>query len=285
VVAYLLKHARAQSGSPAYIRGVYIRGIDRPDDLEHVRLHFGNLDWMELKIVDATSEFLEVLKGQTTMLAKRLAMRGVYRAVLEQEADAWATDFIAQGTLYTDISESGAGLAGARKDQIKQHHNVGLHFTRPELTPLNDCVKDLARNIGHELGVPAILLYRHPFPGPGLIVRIEGEVDANRLATARQADDIYIQELRRSGLYDKVWQAGVVVTASQHTCSKGDEAIGGSLLVYWAVNSVNGFTAQAALLPPEFHARVAQRFTNEIREVGAVAYRISGKPPATIEWG
>jgi GMP synthase (glutamine-hydrolysing) len=284
VVAYLLKHAVAEK--PGYIRGVYIKGIDRPDDETNVHEYFGSQPWLELKIVDATPQFLTALAGQHAMRDKRLAMRGVYKEVLEAEAKNFGADFIAQGTLYTDISESGGGYAsGARKAQIKIHHNVNLEFSVPELAPLADSVKDSGRNIGRSLGVPEKLLVRHPFPGPGLIVRIEGEVTAEKLKTARAIDGIYIEELRNWNLYDTVWQAGAVVTASNTTATKGDDAAEGHVIALWAVWSVNGFTARAAELPYDFLKAVSRRMTNEIREVGAVVYRTSDKPPVTIEWG
>lgn len=282
-VAYLLKAARFKK---AQLRGVYIRGIDRPDDEAHVIEYFGNQNWIDLKIVDATDRFLLVLQGKQTMHAKRVAMRGVYKAILEEEAKTFGANFIAQGTLYTDISESGKGYAtNAKKAQIKLHHNVDLDFCIEELTPLDDCVKDSGRNIGRSIGVPEELLMRHPFPGPGLVVRIEGEVTALKLDIARHIDDIYIQELRKWNLYPTVWQVGAVVTQSVTTCTKGDDAVSGCAVALWAVWSVNGFTAQAAELPWNFLKRVAQRITNEVREVGTVVYRISDKPPTTIEWG
>ncbi len=287
VVAYLLKSALTDSRkNDSSIVGVYIKGIDRPDDEEHVKKYFGNQTWIKLKIVDATKDFLEALKGKITMRGKRLAMRNIYKTVLENQAKKYGADFIAQGTLYTDISESGGGYdSGARKAQIKLHHNVNLHFSLPELEPLADCVKDTGRNIGRSLGVPKELLYRQPFPGPGLVVRIEGEVTAEKLHTARQVDRIYIEEMRKWSLYDDIWQSGAVVTISNTTCTKGDDAAEGHVIALWAVWSVNGFTARAAELPYNFLRQVSKRITNEIREVGAVVYRISDKPPVTIEWG
>lgn len=283
-VAYLIKAAR--EGMEGQVEARYIKGIDRPDDEAYVRKFFGQVDWLNLKIVDCTAEFLEALRGKITMKEKRVAMRGVYKACLEKEAIACGADFIAQGTLYTDVSESGGGYnTGARKAQIKLHHNVNLGFCCDELTPLVDCVKDSGRNIGRSIGVPEELLVRHPFPGPGLVVRIEGEITAEKLAVARQLDGIYIEELRKWNLYDSVWQAGAVVSQSVTTCTKGDDAASGSVVRLWAVWSVNGFTAQAARLPWEFLEHVATRMTNEVREVGAVDYRISGKPPSTIEIG
>lgn len=287
VVAYLLKEALSRSKTPQ-VKGVYIRGIDRPDDEAFVHEYFGDQDWIEVEVVDATEEFLSVLKGHTGMHDKRVAMRGVYKEILESKAKEWCGEegFIAQGTLYTDISESGGGYdSGAKKATIKLHHNINLDFSHPELLPLSDTVKDGGRNIGRAIGVPETLLLRHPFPGPGLVVRVEGEVTAEKLATARAIDGIYIDELRKWKLYDTVWQAGAVVTNSETTCTKGDDAATGHVIALWAVWSVNGFTAQWAELPYDFLRAVSRRITNEVREVGAVTYRISDKPPATIEFG
>lgn len=282
-VAFLLKEAKTPD---TQILGVYIKGIDRPEDEAHVLKYFAKQDWLQVKITDVTTEFLTALSGKIEMKEKRLAMRGIYKQILETEAKTFSADFIAQGTLYTDISESGGGYdSGAKKAQIKIHHNVNLGFSLPELEPLNDCVKDTGRNIGRSIGVPEVLLNRHPFPGPGLIVRIEGEITKEKLHIAREADKIYMEELRNWSLYEGVWQAGAVVTNSKTTCTKGDDAAEGYIVALWAVWSVNGFTARTAELPFEFLKHVSQRLTNEIREVGGVVYRISDKPPVTIEWG
>ncbi len=269
--------------SPDQIRAVYIRGIDRPDDEAFVHQYFGHLD---LVVCDATDDFLVALAGHTGMHAKRVAMRGVYKQVLENEVTKFGADFIAQGTLYTDLTESGGGhSSGARKAQIKLHHNTGLEFSCAELTPLDDMVKDTARAVGRSLGTREELLVRHPFPGPGLVVRIEGEVTADKLRIARAADGIYLEELRAADLYNSVWQAGAVVTHSVATYSKGDDAGTGLVLAIWAVWSVNGFTAEWAELPYDFLRGLSRRLTNEIPELASVVYRISDKPPATIEWG
>jgi GMP synthase (glutamine-hydrolysing) len=297
-VAYLLKATLSEgrkvgrsepptsdiSDSP--ILGIYIKGIDRPDDEANVIKYFADKPWISVKIIDATDKFLKALKGKISMRDKRLAMRGIYKEVLEAEAKKFGAGFIAQGTLYTDISESGGGYdSGSKKAQIKIHHNVNLNFSLPEIQPLADCVKDTGRNIGRSLGVPEELLVRQPFPGPGLVVRIEGEVTKEKLRIARLVDGIYIEEMRKSSLYDSIWQAGAVVTNSITTCTKGDDSAEGYVIALWAVWSVNGFTARAAELPYDFLKHVSQRMTNEIREVGAVVYRISDKPPVTIEWG
>lgn len=283
-VAYLLQHAL--QGKPGQLRGVYIKGIDRPDDERHVLEYFDNKSWIDLKVVDATERFLAVLAGHTTMHDKRVAMRSVYKEVLEEEAKLFEAHFIAQGTLYTDISESGHGYAsGARKAQIKLHHNTGLGLSLEEIIPLDDCVKDGGRNIGRSIGVPEELLVRHPFPGPGLVIRIEGEVTAENLRVARAIDEIYIAELRAAKLYLDVSQAGAVVTQSVTTCTKGDDAKRGIVVAFWAVSSVDFFTASFYRFDWDFIAKVSQRITNEVREVGAVVYRVSDKPPSTIEWG
>lgn len=282
-VAYLLKEAL--KGKPCQVRAIYIRGIDRPDDEAHVIRYFGDQDWIRLKIVDATDAFLKVLAGKTKAREKRLAMRGVYKDVLEGEAKEYGASFIAQGTLYTDISESGGGYSsGARKAVIKLHHNTNLGFSLPELTPLDDCMKDSGRNIGRSIGIPEDLLVRHPFPGPGLAIRIEGEITRENLAMARACDGIYIEELRKWNLYHTVWQAGVRITGAVTTCTKGDDATEGIVVIYWAVWSVDGFTAQWARLPDDFKDWVSKRLTNEIREIGCAAYRTSDKPPSTIEF-
>jgi GMP synthase (glutamine-hydrolysing) len=284
VVAYLLKQASKNSSSK--LVGVYIRGIDRPDDEAFVHKYFSKQKWLTVEIVDATQEFLEALKGKTNMREKRLAMRGIYKDILEKKLLEHEGHFIAQGTLYTDLRESGYGTStGARVAEIKVHHNTGIHWSVEELRPLEDCVKDSARDIGRDIGVPEDLLVRHPFPGPGLVVRVEGEITPEMLRTARAVDSIYIEELRRAKLYNTIWQAGATVTLSQHTVSKGDDAGMGHVVALWAVWSVNGFTARFAQLPYEFLEHVSKRITNEVREVGAVVYRISDKPPTTIEWG
>ncbi|MBL8029778.1 MAG: glutamine-hydrolyzing GMP synthase [Candidatus Doudnabacteria bacterium] len=314
VVAYLLKHAlddrhsQKENDGHLPVRGIYIKGIDRPDDEANVIKYFGKANWIDIKIVDATKEFLKALKGKKVMRDKRMAMRGVYKKILETEAKKFKADFLAQGTLYTDVSESGGGYkSGARKAQIKIHHNVNLKFSLPELQPLVDSVKDTGRQIGREIGVPEELLVRHPFPGPGLVVRIEGEITAEKLHTARKVDGIFVEELKNwksslaspsfqkrgqggvkelsMSLYSQIWQAGAVVTNSYITCTKGDDSAEGHVIALWAVWSVNGFTARAAELPYDFLKHVSQRITNEVREVGGVVYRISDKPPVTIEWG
>jgi len=288
-VAYLLGRAVCDSDrlyARKHLHGVYIKGIDRPEDEVHVRDFFGGESWIDLHIVDATDKFLAALKGVTKSREKRMAVRKVYKDVLEQYRLRLDASFVAQGTLYTDISESGHGhaVAGVRKAEIKVHHNVGLDFSVPELMPLGDQVKDTGRNIGRAIGVPEVLLTRHPFPGPGFVVRIEGEVTPEKLHGARILDGIFMEEIHRAGLYEKIWQAGVTITSSVASCSKGDDATSGWVVCMWAFHSVNGFTAEPVRLPWEVIERASQRMTNEVRQVARVTYNCTGKPPGTIEW-
>ncbi len=337
--AYLLKNAMA--GFKGKLFGVYIKGIDRADDESYVLQYFGHQDWITVTVVDATEDFLKILAGKITMKEKRVSMRDVYKPVLEREAARCKASFISQGTLYTDISETGGGYnTGADKAQIKLHHNVNLDFSLPEILPLSDCVKDGGRNIGRSIGVPEDLLLRHPFPGPGKVVRIEDEITSNNLDIEGQVDGIYIEELRRRNLYHTVWQAGAVltkavalppyyyrsakvatvplterfqiegeedeirqkvawrvaniytaevqrwqfeqslfdygavVTRSVTTCTKGDGATNGMVIELWADRVSESLIVGAAELPWDFLKATAKRLTNEIREVGAVVYRI-----------
>lgn len=284
VTAFLIE--RALDGRTGQARAVYIKGLDRPDDEAHVRKHFADKPWLELKFVDATAEFLQALRGKESSHKKRLAMKRVYRKVLERELRAFGADFIAQGTLYTDLSESGEGMGSeARKAVIKVHHNTGNNFFVPELLPLADLVKDSARAVGRTLGVPEELLTRHPFPGPGLSIRVEGEVTRERLSVARAVDRIWIEEIRSSGAYAKVWQAGADITRSVVTCTKGDEARQGMCVELWAVASVNGFTARPFQFEVAFLESVATRIAAEVPEVGSASFTVMPKPPRTIERG
>lgn len=270
---------------------IYIKGIDRPDDTDVVetfwRPRFGD----RLIIVDATARFLAALAGIADMHEKRVAMRSVYGPVIEEVATEIGANYIAQGTLYTDLTESGHGVEStARKARIKLHHNVGLVFTVngvviEEVTPLDDCHKDSGRQIGEELGLPDELLWRQPFPGPGLVVRIEGEITSKKLAIIRKVDQIFTQALRDADLYSQAWQSGVHLTDTMYTTSKGDEGGKGHLVVLWALNSVDGHTATVIIPPVEFLVEVPMKITNAVPEVGNVTWRLSDKPPTTIEMG
>lgn len=282
VVAHLL--GEAVDHEPGHIEAIYIQGIDRPDDGAHVQKYFANLPWLNVTVVDATEQFLTGLAGITDAHEKRVAVRAVYQEVIERFIEQQGAQAVAQGTLYTDLAESGFGYAsGAGKKRVKLHHNAGIEWSVPEVMPLANCVKDSARSIGRAIGVPEPLLVRHPFPGPGKVVRISGEVTADRLRIARQSDAIYLEELRAWNLYDTVWQAGTYLMQETTTATKNDGGDQGLILGYWAIWSVNGFTTQAADLPYDFHLRLSQRWCNEIPEIAAVFYRYTGKPPSTVE--
>ena len=193
--------------------------------------------------------------------------------------------FLVQGTLYPDVIES-VSVKGP-SETIKSHHNVGGLPKRMKLKliePLRELFKDEVRAVGRELGISEALLMRHPFPGPGLAVRVLGSVNKERLDVLREADEIYIEELISSGLYQHVWQAFAVLLPVQSVGVMGDKRTYENVLALRAVESSDGMTADWAPLPHDFLARVSNRIINEVRGINRVAYDISSKPPATIEW-
>ena len=222
------------------------------------------------------------------MLEKRDGFKGEYDNAMIKQAEIFGAVLVFQGTIYTDKCESGIGYeTDARRAVIKPHHNANNKLPEwlRQVTPLDDCVKDGTRNIGRACGMPEELAVRHPFPGPGRILRIYNEVTNEKLRIEGECERIFTEELRRWGLYEKVWQSTAVLTDMIVTCSKGDDADTGRIVLLKAVVSVNGFTAEVAELPWDFLKHVSDRTTNEIKEVGAVYYCISGKPPTTIEIG
>jgi len=245
---------------------------------------------MPLVVVDASHRFLDRLAGVIDPEEKRRRIGETFIRVFEAEARRLAGQhpirFLAQGTLYPDVIESAAAeRPGAGR--IKTHHNVGglppdLPFELVE--PLRYLFKDEVRAVGRELGLPEEIVGRHPFPGPGLAVRIIGEVTTERLDTLRQADAIFVEELYRSGLYPQVWQALAVLTPVQSVGVMGDYRTYANVVALRAVTSTDGMTADWARLPHEFLARVSSRIVNEVRGVNRVVYDITSKPPATIEW-
>lgn len=285
ICAHLLHEAKKRCPKGVTIHALYIKGVDRPDDEAYVKKFFANKDWLTLTVIDGTDVILEALKGKVTSKEKRAAFREPYKAIIENEINRIGADFIVQGTLYTDISESGGGYEGEKnKAVIKQHHNVNLKFSVPEIMPLSDMVKDNARDLGRTINVPEELLTRHPFPGPGNSIRVLGEVTAEKLEMVRKGDIILLEELRATNQYYNVWQAGAVVTNSKSTCQKGDGAMSGLVMAFFCVNSVNGFTAQVSELPWPLMKRISSRMMNEIPQCGRVVYNLSDKPGATIEW-
>jgi GMP synthase (glutamine-hydrolysing) len=237
--------------------------------------------------VDAEDRFLGALKGVQDPEAKRKIIGGLFIDVFEEEA-AKLTDvqFLAQGTIYPDVIES-AGSKTGKAHVIKSHHNVGglpAHMRMQLVEPLRELFKDEVRKLGLELGLPYEMVYRHPFPGPGLGVRILGEVRKDYADTLRRADAIFIDELRRHGLYDKTSQAFAVFLPVRSVGVTGDQRNYAHVIALRAVETIDFMTAHWAHLPYELLDHLSRRIINEVPGVSRVVYDISGKPPATIEW-
>ncbi len=240
---------------------------------------------LPLKTVDAGELFLKRLRGVEDPEEKRKIIGNTFIEVFEKEAgEVKGARFLLQGTLYPDVVES-AGIKGSAK--IKTHHNVGglpEKMNLELLEPLRELFKDEVREIGKILGMPREILGRHPFPGPGLAIRIIGEVNEEDLSILRRADRIFIEELKREGLYERVWQAFAVLLPIRSVGVMGDLRTYEKVVALRAVESRDGMTADWFRLPQEFLDKVARRIINEVRGVGRVVYDISSKPPSTIEW-
>lgn len=235
-------------------------------------------------VIDASDRFLDALRGVVDPEEKRRVIAGLYFEVLREEMDRHGAEGLVQGTIYPDIIESGA-MPGA--DRIKTHHNVALRSLPGGgriIEPLRWLYKDEVRRLGRLLGVPERLLSRQPVPGPGLAVRVEGEVTRDSLEVLRRADRIVREELERRGLHRGLWQYFAVLTRSRATGVKGDRRAYGYVVVVRAVESMDAMTASPARLPWEALEAIAGRITGEIAGVTRVVYDITTKPPATIEW-
>jgi GMP synthase (glutamine-hydrolysing) len=260
-------------------------GLLRKNEAKEVIYAFKNFD-LNLISVDASQRFLNELKGITDPEEKRKIIGKIFIEVFEEEArKIKGVEFLAQGTLYPDVIES-TSFKGPSVT-IKSHHNVGglpeeMHLKLIE--PLRELFKDEVREIGRRLNLPENILGRHPFPGPGLAVRILGEVTKERLSVLREADDIFIQKLKESNLYDKIWQAFCVLLPVQSVGVMGDERTYENVIALRAVTSLDGMTADWAKLPYEILERISNRIINEVKGVNRVVYDVSSKPPATIEW-
>jgi GMP synthase (glutamine-hydrolysing) len=251
-----------------------------------VARELGEKRGLKLVVVDARTRFLERLAGVTDPERKRKIIGEEFIRVFEEEALSHGpVGFLAQGTLYPDVIESASAGHGAQV--IKTHHNVGGLPERMRLKlvePLRLLFKDEVRVLGRELDLPAHLVDRHPFPGPGLAVRTLGAVNAADLEVLRRADAIFIEELRRAKWYGRTWQAFAVLLPVATVGVKGDERSYEKVIALRAVNSEDGMTADWTRLPASLLARVAGRIANEVRGVNRVVYDITSKPPATIEW-
>ncbi|NPA33291.1 MAG: glutamine-hydrolyzing GMP synthase [Aquificae bacterium] len=259
-------------------------GLLREGEREEVERNLRALG-LPLKVVDASEIFLERLKGVVDPEEKRRIIGRTFVEVFEKEAKKIeGARFLLQGTLYPDVVES-AGIEGSAK--IKTHHNVGGLPERMNLKllePFRELFKDEVRQLGKLLGIPEHILKRHPFPGPGLAIRIIGEVNEKDLATLRRADAIFIEELKKEGLYDRVWQAFAVLLPVRSVGVMGDVRTYEKVIALRAVESTDGMTADWYRLPYDFLDRVMRRIINEVEGVNRVVYDISSKPPSTIEW-
>jgi len=240
----------------------------------------------KVRLVDARARFLKHLEGVTDPEAKRRRIGTTFIRVFEDEVrHLGKVRFLAQGTLYPDVIESTSTRGPS--STIKTHHNVGGLPKRMQfklIEPLRELFKDEVRELGEELGLPRDLVWRHPFPGPGLAVRLLGPVTESRLATLREADAIVIEELKSSGWYDRVWQAFTVLLPVKSVGVMGDERTYSDVVAIRAVTSRDGMTADWAKLPSELLGRMSSRIINEVRGVNRIVYDVSSKPPSTIEW-
>jgi GMP synthase (glutamine-hydrolysing) len=266
--------------------GIFVdNGVLRKDEFHSVLKTYEQLE-LNVKGVDASDTFYHALAGLTNPEEKRKAIGKTFIDIFDQEAHL-LTDisFLGQGTIYPDVIES-VSVHGPSVT-IKSHHNVGGLPDTMKLDlvePLRFLFKDEVRKVGLELGIPHDLLYRHPFPGPGLAIRILGEITADKVKLLQEADAIYMNGLKKHGLYNKVWQAGTILLPVKSVGVMGDERTYEFTVALRAVTSVDGMTADWAHLPYEFLGEISNEIINQVRGINRVVYDISSKPPATIEW-
>jgi len=283
VAALLIHEAIGDQLTCVFVDG----GILRQGEAEQVVSLFRGHYNIPLVHVDAQDLFMDGLAGVTDPEAKRKFIGKTFIDVFEAEAKAiGGARFLAQGTLYPDVIES-VSFTGGPSVTIKSHHNVGGLPERMNMKlvePLRELFKDEVRVLGRELGLPDVFVGRHPFPGPGLAIRIPGEVTRERCDILRKADAIYLEEIRKAGLYDAIWQAFAVLLPVRSVGVMGDGRTYDSVLALRAVTSVDGMTAQAFDFPGDFLPRVTTRIINEVKGINRVVYDYTSKPPGTIEW-
>jgi GMP synthase (glutamine-hydrolysing) len=263
-------------------------GLLRLHERDQVERTFRQHLGIDLRVVDASERFLAALAGVDDPELKRKRIGHTFIDVFEDAAASVGDDvhFLVQGTLYPDVIESASPTGGASVT-IKTHHNVG--GLKPDMKfrliePLRELFKDEVRNVGRELGLPEEMVGRHPFPGPGLAIRVLGAVSPEQLAVLRRADAIYLEEIRAAGLYDDIWQAFAVLLPVRSVGVMGDERTYDHVLALRAVTSTDGMTADWYQFPHDVLARISNRIINEVDGVNRVVYDVSSKPPATIEW-
>jgi GMP synthase (glutamine-hydrolysing) len=262
-------------------------GLMRLNEGDQVMKIFADNLGVKVIRVDAEARFLDALRGENDPEKKRKIIGGLFVKVFDEEAQKLTNvDWLAQGTIYPDVIES-AGSKTGKAHVIKSHHNVGglpANMRMKLVEPLRELFKDEVRRLGVELGLPREMVYRHPFPGPGLGVRILGEVRKDYADLLRQADAIFIEELRRHDLYDKTSQAFAVFLPVRSVGVMGDGRRYDYVVALRAVETVDFMTAHWARLPYDFLDVCSRRIVNEVKGISRVVYDISGKPPATIEW-
>ncbi len=262
-------------------------GLMRAGEADQVVSLFRNSYSIPLVHVNAETLFLSGLRGVTDPEAKRKFIGKTFIDVFEAEArKIGGADFLAQGTLYPDVIES-VSFTGGPSVTIKSHHNVGGLPERMNMQlvePLRELFKDEVRELGRELGLPDAFVGRHPFPGPGLAIRIPGEVTRERCEVLRKADTIYLDEIRKAGLYDAIWQAFAVLLPVRTVGVMGDGRTYDNVCALRAVTSTDGMTADIYPFDPHFLSSVATRIVNEVRGINRVVYDYTSKPPGTIEW-
>jgi len=259
-------------------------GLLRKNEPENVIQTFKNKFNMNLVAVDASERFLNKLKGVVDPEQKRKIISEEFIRVFEEEASKLGKiDFLVQGTIYPDVIESGTSSSGL----VKSHHNVGglpENMAFELIEPLRELFKDEVRNIGLELGLPEDLVYRHPFPGPGLAVRVLGEVTMEKLEILRNADFIVTEEIRKAGLYRDLWQVFAILPGIQSVGVRGDKRTYAHTVAIRAIVSNDAMSGEWARLPHELLDVISKRITSEVTGVNRVVYDITSKPPATIEW-
>jgi len=263
-------------------------GLLRLNEREQVERTFKANMGIPLVTIDASDRFFRALNGIDEPEAKRTAIGHTFIDVFEEATSAAGSgaDFLVQGTLYPDVIES-VSPHGGPSATIKTHHNVGglkpgMKFKLIE--PLRELFKDEVRNVGRELGLPEEMVGRHPFPGPGLGIRVLGPVDREKVALLQRADAIYLEEIREAGLYNEIWQAFAVLLPVRSVGTMGDFRTYENVLALRAVTSTDGMTADWFQFPHDVLGRISNRIINEVRGINRVVYDVSSKPPATIEW-
>jgi GMP synthase (glutamine-hydrolysing) len=282
VVAALLHRAIGDQLTCVFVDN----GLLRLGEADQVMAIFADVPGMKPVRVDAEDRFLSALSGVSDPEVKRKIIGRTFIEIFEEQAVRTNAKWLAQGTIYPDVIES-AGAKSGKAHVIKSHHNVGglpERLNLQLLEPLRELFKDEVRRVGETLGLPRDVVYRHPFPGPGLGVRILGEVKKEYADVLRIADSIYLEELRRNGLYDKVSQAFAVFLPVKSVGVVGDQRAYEYVIALRAVETVDFMTATWAHIPYDVLATISRRIINEVRCISRVVYDISGKPPATIEW-